>query len=238
MARILLGTIVTAISGKVGGNVFKGSISGTVLQVKRSRRSNVNGSTANLNARAGNPSGSTIGDAVSYCAKYWKILTVAEKAAWSAAAPNFPTYNSLGVPSKPNGYHCFLHINIRLYYMSAAVTLAPPASYIGNAPIDFTISSLTLSTVTTVLGEAVPSGYMMYIKATAPLSAGIKPSKSQFRTINYISAGTSGSINNITQYQASFGKPVVGQTIWIATQLSNLLTGVLGQLYVVAAVVS
>ncbi len=237
MAVIQFGTIVTDIKGKVGGHTFKGSLGGAVLQTNAVHKRSAASSSATLNQRALNPNNIALIDAVVYCAKFWKSLTPAQKAAWVAAAPNFPTTNALGKPSKPSGYHCFLHINIRLYFTSSVILTAPPANQVGVVPLLFTISTITISAVTINLPSAVPAGYMCYIKATKPMSAGIKPSQSMFRIINYLAAGVSGSVANITQYQGTFGKPVSGQTIWLETVLSNLTTGLLGQPYLQAFVV-
>lgn len=237
MALIKLGVGIAAISGKVGGSVFKNSLGGVTLQQLARRKWGKQG-VINPQQRALNPNNLLIMDAVIYCARYWKSLTIVQKAAWVAAAPNFPTVNKLGIPNKPSGYHCFLHINIRQYYMNAVILLDPPANTVGVVPCPFTITSCTLSTVTMNISVAIPVGYMAYVKSMVSISAGIKPSPSSFRIINYLAAGATGSINNITQYQNSFGKPIVGNTLWLSLVLSNLTTGELGAPYVVASVVS
>ena len=237
MALIKYGVAVSAIAGKVGGVVFKQSLGGATLQSNRSYKRTVNQTSVN-NQRSTNPFGIGMIDALKWCARYWKTLTILQKASWLAAAPNFPLVNKLGVVSKPSGYHLFQHINIRLYFTTGAIVLVPPANTVGALPVAFTITSLSTTTVTINIPGSVPSGYLMYIKAGPSISAGIKPEQNYFTIVNYIAAATTGSVNSIINYQNKYGKPIVGNTIWVETVLSNLLTGELGAPYQQAAIVT
>ena len=84
MAKLLFGTIVTALSGSVGGNVFSRGINGAYLKRK--------GKTVNRNTVAQNPFRNSFGS----INRSWRSLSSTDKATWVAGAINFPYTNSLG----------------------------------------------------------------------------------------------------------------------------------------------
>lgn len=237
MAIIKFGSLITAGSGKIGGHQLSSSLGGATISSNPRRIKSNNVAKANA-YRAGNPAGATVPEALIYVVRQWKTLTVAQKAAWSAAAPNFPTVNKLGVPVKPSGYHCFVHINYGVYLNNGAIAVVPPINEIGQIPIAFTITAATPTTLTINLTGTVPDGYLALIKATRCMSAGIKPGANLFSQIATLVAGSSGSVSMFTPYSRYNGAPIVGDTIWLEIRLSSLTTGIVGQPYVYGYVVT
>jgi hypothetical protein len=237
MAVIKYGSLVTAGSGRIGGHYLSNSLGGATIASNPRRNKSSNANQQN-NYRAANVSGATVPEGLIYVVRKWKTLTVAQKAAWSAAAPNFPTVNKLGVPVKPSGYHCFVHINYGVYMNNGTITTTPPINEIGQLPIAFTISTCSSTVLTLNLSGTVPDGYLAYIKCTRSMSAGIKPNSSSFTLCETIDAGSTGSNAIFTAYNRTFGAPITGDTLWVEIRLSSLTTGLVGQPYIVGSVIS
>jgi hypothetical protein len=170
--------------------------------------------------------------------KSWKAVSAANKLAWAAAAPNFPTTNKLGVPVKPSGYHCYVHLNYAYYLNHASLLSSPPAVEVGVLPPSFSITTMSAASIVINISPAIPSGYQGYLLATAPISAGVKPDRSSFTTIDYFTTGSSGSETVTSQYAARYGAPVTGNVVWLAMYVSSLATGLKGEFYIVGLVVS
>lgn len=237
MAVITFGAIVTNAKGKIGGHFLSNSLGGPTLQSnpKVNKGAYVLGS-AGLSASAYNRA--QVSQTLLYVVKSWKNVSAVNKAAWSAAAPNFPTTNKLGVPVKPSGYHCYVHINYGYFSIHGTLLAVPPAVQIGVLPSEFTITTLSSTVVSVTLSAAIPANYIAYIKATPPLSAGVKPSASQFVNVAYINSGASGLQVITTNYNAKFGNPVTGNVVWLSLVLSSTITGRLGAPYMLGQAVS
>jgi hypothetical protein len=237
MALVQYGSFVTNIKGKVGGHYFKGSLGGAVVQ-----STGLTGRTSHTynpsSSRGITQSGQHVSAVLLIVVRSWKNVTAVNRAAWQAAAPNFPTVNKFGVPVKPSGYHCYVHINFARVSNNLTLLSTPPAVVAGTLPPVFTITTATSSSLSITLGAAVPTGFQLTVCATTSISAGIKPSHNLFRAFNWAAAGTSGVINCTLPYEYYNGAPVTGNTIWIGCFLSSTTTGQKTQLYIVGQVVS
>jgi hypothetical protein len=237
MAVIQFGAIVTNAKGKIGGHYLSNSLGGaTILSNPKVNKgayakgsAGVSGSTYNR---------SQVSSTLLLVVKSWKNVSAANKLAWQAAAPNFPTVNKLGQPVKPSAYHCYVHINYMYYLNHGTLLSSPPAVQVGVLPPVFTITTLSSAAQVINISPAIPSGYNGYIKATRSLSPGVKPTASDFTTVDYASAATTGSLTITTQYNARFGAPVTGNMVWFQMHLSSLVTGLLGTPYIIGQIVT
>lgn len=237
MAVIKFGVIVTDASGKIGGHYIGGSLSGRTLVTNPRQRKNA--VFASQTTGATNPyNRATISASLIYVVKSWKNVSAANKIAWGLAAPNFPTVNKLGVPVKPSAYHCYVHINYG-YYLQNGFTLAvPPANQIGVVPQVFTIATCSSSTVTITISPAVTTGYTAYIYSSRSISAGIKLGPTNMSLIATRTAGTSGLQSITSSYISKFGNPITGDTLWVGIRLQSNATAQLGEMYLIASVIS
>jgi hypothetical protein len=90
-------------------------------------------------------------------------------------------------------------------------------------PPAFTITGLSSSAQTINISPAIPTGYQCYLRATRSLSPGVKPSSSDFTTIDYFSSSTTGSQTVTTQYTSRFGAPTTGNMVWFEMVLLSLV---------------
>lgn len=237
MALIKYGAIIAAGSGKIGGHYLSNSLGGaTIVTNPKQKRNQVAASQTTGGSSPYNRA--AISGALLFVVKSWKSLSALNKTAWQLAAPNFPTTNRLGVPVKPSGYHCYVHVNYGYYINNGTLLSSPPANTVGIAPYAFTIVTVSSTEVKINLGAGVPAGYMAYLKCTRSMSAGVKPSSTFFSIIDYIATGTAGNLTVTTQYYNKFGAPITGDFLWIELVLSNLSTGVKGQPYILGSVIS
>ena len=237
MAVIQFGAIVTNAKGKIGGHYLSNSLGGPTLQ-----------SNPKVNKGAGakgsaGVSGSTynraqVSSILLYVVRSWKNVSAANKLAWAAAAPNFPTVNKLGQPIKPSGYHCYVHINYGYYFTHSTLLASPPAVVVGILPPVFTIVTCSSSVQEINLSAAIPAGFMAVLKATGSLSPGVKPVASMFTTIDYFLAAASGNEIVTTQYNARYGAPVTGNMVWFMLVAHSLSTQQAAVPYIIGQIVT
>lgn len=142
----------------------------------------------------------------------WRLLSLAEQNAWSAAAPDFPYTNSMGETQLYTGQQLFNKLNQsrQTYDPALPILTAPPAPPAGDgatlAAFTATQISNAIATMTVTLSIAPTTDYAMIIFATPPMSSGIsRPEKSRFRKVFWtIGAGT--ALQDIAAgYEAVYG---------------------------------
>ena len=237
MALVQFSSIVTKIVGKVKGHYFSGSLGGATLQSCPNQKTS--GYTGSQTTSATNPyNRAQVSKTLIYIVRSWKSVSASNKLAWAAAAPNFPTTNKLGIAVKPSGYHTYVHLNYGYYLQNAALLSTPPAIQIGILPISILAVVISSTAVTVSLGAIIPANYTGYILATKSISAGVKPSPTDFTQIKPVATGTSGDVLCFNDYVSKFGAPITGDTLWLALQLRSSITGLKGQLYIIGNVIS
>ena len=237
MALVQFGAIVTNIVGKLGGHYFTRSLGGPTIVSNPRHRQNPNlHSATSYGGNAQNRS--TISAALIFVVRQWKNVSATNKLAWQALAPFIPLTNKLGVTEKPSAYHLFVHINYGRIINQQSILLVPPAIIAQPVPIPFTLTPLHSSTCQINLSAAIPTGYVGYVSATPPISAGLKPPSGYYNFITNLAAGSSGTIELISFYNLRYGNPVVGQTVWVSLQLFNLATSYKGERSIAANVVT
>ena len=223
MARVQYGTIVTGLSGSVGGNVFARNINGNYTR-RKSR--NVNRNTiSQANFRNGFGS----------IQRLWRSLTTSQRNTWAVATPLYPYVNSLGVTSYYTSFQLFSKLNNQLFNVGVSpVFVAPgPVSIDGlvffSAVYFYESASLGVSIGDTTTGlQTVPVGFVLRLLATNSLSSGIeKPPVSAFRVLHDIPAG--GSMIDTTLlplYVELFGHvPLQGSNVFIEAFLVSKSNG-------------
>jgi len=223
MARVQYGTIVTGLSGSVGGNVFARNINGNYTR-RKSR--NVNRNTI---------SQANFRNAFGSIQRLWRSLTTSQRNTWAVATPLYPYVNSLGVTSYYTSFQLFSKLNNQLFNVGvSAVFVAPaPVSIDGlvfNAAIyaaGSAVLAVSLTDTTTAL-QVVPIGFVLRLLATNSLSSGIeKPPASAFRIIHDIPPGGSMVDNTLLPlYVQLFGHtPLVGSNVFFEAFLVSKSNG-------------
>lgn len=194
MARIIYGSIVTQISGSIGGNTFAMNANGAYMR-KRTRPANPN--TPNQQAVR-----STFGGVSSA----WSGLNQEQRETWIEKANLFPYVDSLGQTQTYTGRQLFAKLNNSLAAVGEGLlqVCPDPIQVDGIGFIDLlqegTSETLTVKAENATLGDGVvPNGTIMIIEATRPMSSGTyRPKNQDFRQIEVVPEGGDISSRLIT----------------------------------------
>ena len=220
MAKFTPGAIVSEVRNKIAATVFTKNKAGASI---RNRTTPINRrSTGQTSQR----------QQLASVSSQWRGLTQAERDGWNTAAASFPQQDNLGQTIFLTGAQLFVRCNNNLTLVGAAnITDAPsPASF---APIAFV--SLTAGagagTISLAYTPAVPTGFTLVIRATAPVSPGKSfVPQSSFRYLQHVAAAGVSPAALGTRYTAVFGSITskAGQKVFVEMFLMEVATGLAG----------
>lgn len=214
--KIQWGALVTAGSGKLGGQVAARNAAGSYLRTKVTP---VNPNTdAQVEARSRLAANS----------KAWGSLTQAQRDTFNSNAIDFNSKNVFGDNVRLSGInvHGRLNNNLLLIGESVLTSCPTPTSIAGPTTVGL-VSTFTGDVLTISPDLDVPVGYAGVVRATAPQSAGKKFVKSEFRVIDIAPEGSSGPYDIATAYEAKFGAlPQAGEKVFVQIYLISKSTGI------------
>lgn len=201
MAKIKLGTIVTDISGKVGGNVFAKNKAGAYIR-RKSTISNPQ-SVAQMLVRG----------VFASLSQGWRNLSDVNRQSWIDGAANFMRMNVFGDNVKLSGKALFQSLNQNLLNVGLAqidtcpVPSEVPSVSATNAVIDISDNSITLINQVPLSG-----GNYVVIEMTPVLSSGKSFLKNDFRKIYHVESLVEADVL-WDSFVAKYGVPSVGANI-------------------------
>jgi hypothetical protein len=221
MAIVKYGAIVTDINGKVGGSIFKQVASQvSVLQNRTARNPRGHdpkyaaSQTANMK---------TITASI---AQQWREFSDVERNAWKSAAQSFVAHNRAGNKITLSGYAYFMKVNCNLVNgFNRSIGAPTPLALLTQ----LTNVSYTASTISSLLNvnwaNSLAADEYLIVSATPMQSIGRGFDKTKLRTIAAFGDTAPSPFQCWTPYSEVFGTPVTNQTIWLALQVTNALTG-------------
>lgn len=213
MAILKLGAIVTAISGKVGGQTFGIGKSGQYLKNTGSY----------INART--PKRTTSNSLLSLVTSQWRDLTQSQRDSWDAASSNFPYTNRLGNTEYYSGFNLFTKFNVNRYLMSLSLLTAPPSPTTVSLPSDFTMVPTT--TTFPIAATDVNSDYLYLVYVAPPVSQGVAKNKKALRLLYVATSSELDPVLDIyDEYVAVFGSPLAGTKIFLELKVVDKATGI------------
>jgi len=199
MARIKLGAIVVAMSGKLGGHVFSKNKGGAYMRTKVTPTNPRTSFQQAVRALLGSLS------------QQWSGLTAAARASFNNAVSDFQTTNIFGDTVKPSGKNLFVKLN------QNAIGAGFPAVNTAPNKIEMPILAFTTATISNTLDtieidtEPIPVGFALVIRATPVLTAGTTNAANRFRQIFAGVVTPETPLALYTAYVARFGAiPAVG----------------------------
>lgn len=201
MALIRLGGLVTAISGKIGGQTLGTSASGSYIKNTGTPRKSITLLQQTKMQR------------MATSAQAWRALTVAQRNVYISASPSYPYLNRVGETKYYSGYAIFTKLRNNLLGIGGGGTPAP-------LPL-FTFPPLSAATVTTGIasytiqssGSSIAATYRLFV--SRPASQGITNSyKNQYFITILSSAQLSSGFNFYTLMNAKFGPMVAGNLVY------------------------
>ena len=163
MASVILGSSISAISGKVGGSVYQKNTQGLFIRGNSIKNASSNPSIVAQNTY------------FAFLTSVWNSLTVDELSTWQYWAPYYSFNDKLGRPFHPTPYQLFIHCNHNLYESNAPVIRSLLTGGVTYAVTAFpSVISKTLSQALLTVSYALPVGYMWKFYITS----GFKHTKS------------------------------------------------------------
>ena len=202
MAKVQFGGGISAMSGKLAGNVFARNKGGAYARnwVKPTNPSTV----AQQNQR----------NTLSLKSAAWRTLTDSQRDSWKSWADDNPVLDRLGASIVLTGAQGYTKINInRDNATDAATQSTTPSAPTFTANIVDTTSSLTMdiaaSDFDVPLGAGAAENDIMFMFASKPVSAGVTNTNSQLRLVSVVTLSaaqiSAAAVSLYTTYVATFG---------------------------------
>ena len=210
MASIKLGTIVTGIKGKVGGNVFQGGrASGILKNLTRAKRK----SGAIIITNTGEEVLKSLGN-FSEVTKYWSQITIAERSSWDALLGVWTFTNKFGDVYNGTSYQIFTAVNVNRLILGLSLLATAPikvdAEKITISIADYSVSGscdLTIVGTTTNVQSIV-------VTASQQQNATRNVGSMTFRQITAEVIPTLNLIDLLPSYQGAYARnPQTGSVI-------------------------
>jgi hypothetical protein len=224
MARIKLGDVVTAMSGKSGGTVYAVNKGGAY----RKNKSNP------TNPRSALQQAQRL--LFSSLSSSWRGLEQEQRDSWKVAAPNFPYQDVFGDSRILSGAQLYSKLNLNISKVNGTLINSAPT------PVEFPMFTAVLTTNTNVgqlitLDAVVPGNFKVIVRATQPFSAGIDNFKSQLRDVAVFDPGAGPGLNTFADYVLKLGVPTQGAKIGFSVQFVSLVSGQVSPLYLLSGLV-
>lgn len=213
--KVKFGMIVVDGSGKLGGQVMSKNRGGKYIRTKVTPTNPNSASQAAVRSR------------LTALSQAFRSLTAAQILGWNNAVNDFAKTDIFGDIKKPSGINLFVKLNANLGEVGAAT--------IDDAPLPSSVESVVTLSATAAAGTPalsvvftptpVPANTSFIIRATAQMSAGKQPSKSDFRNLLVVAAAGTSPANALSAYNTKFGVLVAGRKIGIEMVAVNTVTG-------------
>ena len=218
MAKVKFGQIISEARGKIAGMVFSRNTYGSYI---RQKVTPVNpASAAQVNART----------FLVQLAQDWRDLTAAQMLQWNSQAVAFAKTNIFGDKQAPTGQNLYMSLNLNILHVGGTVINVPPAL---EDAFNFTSLSAAADvsdgTIILTFAAAIPATTSVMLFATAPMSAGKKFVKSEYRKIDTLTNADVSPADITAAYVAKFGGiGVAGQKLFVKMVPVVTLSGLKG----------
>jgi hypothetical protein len=216
--KIKFGALVTDGRNKIGGHVASKNRAGSYLRTK----------VTPVNPQTSYQSG--VRSNLSYLAKEWALLTVANRESWNSAVEDYKKTDIFGDIKVPSGFNLFVALNLALMNIGEVYNPAcPPKGVVGTvATLTPTIVAAT-SISLAYTGDTLDEYSVVVVEATSPQSQGKNFLKNQYRKIGQFAGDTASPYVATAPYVAKFGAiPDEGKKIGFRMRCVNVDTGELG----------
>lgn len=226
MALTKLGGLALDVRGSLAGTTFSRNKGGSYVRQKVSPVQPVSMFSSLARALFGTLS-----------QRWGGVLTQSQRQAWTTFATTHTFVNVFGDAITLSGISMYKSVNQALGLIGKPFLDDPPGTFFTPAVLSAVIAGtvtagvLSALTNTTVLSDASPTDFTLYVFATPPLPPGVTPQKSDFRLINpspYVHLGLTTAL--LASYNGRFSTPgvTVDQLIWFRIACLDWDTGALG----------
>lgn len=194
--------MMTDARGKLGGQVFSKNRGGAYVRTKVT--------PSNPRTLAQMESRNILGQTSSA----WNGLTDAQRLSWNSAVSEWQRTDVFGDLKTPSGKNLFVELNKNLLQAGlATLDIAPDKTEIvgitaTSVDVDATAEEITLTGL-----ASVPTGFVLQVSATPPISSGISFVKNRFRVVTYVPAGAVDAEALYSAYADKFGALSPGDNV-------------------------
>lgn len=218
MAKLLFTAFLADARNKLNGSVFSKNRYGNYV---RNKTTPVNPQTSYQQAQR---------QLLGSLSAGWRGLTQAQRDTWAAAVPAFQRTDVFGKSQNlsPNVLYVSLNKNL-INAGETALDTAPAAGAVPTIAIsDLTATSgATPALSFTIDPDTVPTGYVLFVKATGNISAGKQYVKNLLRWIG-LGTATTGTVDILSEWQDRFGSLIAGDRVSVEVYLVSTTTGQAG----------
>lgn len=209
MAKIKLGAIVVAMSGKLGGHVFARNNGGAYMRTK----------TTPLNPQT--VFQTAIRALFAQISTAWGALTASQRQSWRDAVDSFTRTDVFGDLKSPTGKALYQRLNMNLLDSDqAGLDVAPLPDAVTFADAQTADGAVGLATLV-VTNNGDTTGDKVLIFATDKVSNGTKFVKNKLRKIEVIAGAAGVDFDIHTAYVARFSALVITDNIFIGIATVN-----------------
>lgn len=212
MALLKMGAIVTALSGKIGGQTIGIGQSGQYI---KNTGSYINQST---------PKRKKSNAAIYAVTSTWRRLNAVDQSTWNALSPSLPYTNRVGNVEYYSGFNLFTQFNYNLNLIGAPNSTTAPAVSLLVAP-----SALNVNWTGTKLEVTTPDGddaVICVISATPALSTGDSQYKKRLRFLTLQdNLAVKGTYDLTAAYKAVFLDFVGDSKVYVSARFFDGKTG-------------
>jgi len=204
MAKIKMGQIVSEARGSVAGWVFSRNTYGAYA---RQKVSPVNPSSV---AQQG------VRNFLAATSQGWRALAANLRLQWNTQAEQFARTNVFGDQESLTGFNLFMKLNLNLLTIGQTPITVPPALADVTSLTSLSAAiSVGGGTANLTFAPAIVAGTSFILYATAPMSAGKKFVKSEYRKIDVLTSADASPHDCAAEMITKFGTiGVVGQKVF------------------------
>jgi hypothetical protein len=223
MALVSFGNGISAMSGKLAGNVYSRTKAGPTVRNWAKPTSTPTQKQNDLRVL------------FSHSNAMWQSLTDAQREGWSALASSTPEPNRLGLPQILSGIALFQRIGANVQNGNRGggetpMIMQPPADLLQPDPVgiySFEADGSANTIIITSTEELIPADVNYIIEATPQLPVTRNNFRRNFRWIATAESGDSWSLRDVgAAWTANFGDIVAGGKIALRVRAMFLYNGV------------
>ncbi len=214
MAIVKMGVIVVDIKGKIGGTIFQGGRSATVMRTKNNgSKQQVVNQQLNTKILFG-----PISNRFGAVTKGWSKLTEVQRATWSDLLEVWTFTDKFGDTYNGTPFQIFTAVNLnRLQIDQAQFTSAPTFSAATDLGVTFEDYSLT-GTWNLVMANTATLTQKLIVKASANQNPTKSVQGTSKRAITLYTGKGNESVDLKAAYLAAYGnEPILGSVIFVET---------------------
>lgn len=220
-ALIQFGSIVTGITGKLGGHVYGNSQNGGTIRNKPATKK-----LWGYIKRGASGGGQSPQTNVSVISQAWKDLDDTERAAWSAYAVQYYTTRNLYGTHSLSGYTCFSKLNHNILLCGLPLITVPVPKVSLTDPGTCNFSTLSTSVVKIAYSNSLNPDEYFLVSATGTNTVTLIAQKKGFKIMGAYSSSVASPLDISTVYTQLKGAPLSGG--WVTGKI-EVINGVTGQ---------